>query len=77
MKQSVKMTTPEFSDNQINLISHALCPYVQRSVILLIEQQIPFKRLDIDLANKPDWFNDISPLGKVPVLITNHTSSHL
>jgi hypothetical protein len=29
---------------------------------------VPFERIDIDLANKPDWFLKISPLGKVPVL---------
>src|SRR4030088_132591 len=26
------------------------------------------RRIDIDLANKPDWFLAISPLGKTPVL---------
>jgi glutathione S-transferase len=29
---------------------------------------VAFERIDIDLANKPDWFLKISPLGKVPVL---------
>jgi len=50
------------------LISHKLCPYVQRAVIALTEKGVPFERVDIDLANKPDWFLQISPLGKVPVL---------
>jgi glutathione S-transferase len=53
----------------LKLISHKLCPYVQRAVIALIEKGIPFERIDIDLANKPDWFLKISPLGKVPVLV--------
>ena len=52
----------------IELISFDLCPFVQRSVITLLEKDIPFKRTNIDLANKPDWFLQISPLGKVPVL---------
>ena len=30
---------------------------------------MPFERIDIDLANKPDWFLKISPLGKTPVLV--------
>ena len=53
---------------KLKLISHALCPYVQRAVIALAERGVPFERIDIDLNNKPDWFLKISPLGKVPVL---------
>ena len=55
-------------DAETHLISHKLCPYVQRAVIALNEKGVPFERIDIDLANKPDWFLKISPLGKVPVL---------
>ena len=54
----------------LKLISHKLCPYVQRAVIALKEKGVPFERVDIDLANKPDWFLKLSPLGKVPVLVT-------
>lgn len=50
------------------LVSHHLCPYVQRAAIALIEKGVPFERLNIDLANKPAWFLEISPRGKVPVL---------
>jgi glutathione S-transferase len=50
------------------LVSHHLCPYVQRAVIALTEKGVPFTRTYIDLANKPDWFKQISPLGKVPLL---------
>lgn len=53
---------------KLTLISHKLCPYVQRAVIALNEKGVPFDRIDIDLANKPEWFLKISPLGKVPVL---------
>jgi len=52
------------------LVSHPLCPYVQRVAIALAERGIPFERIDIDLANKPDWFLALSPLGKVPLLET-------
>lgn len=54
---------------QLKLISHKLCPYVQRAVIALTEKGVPYERIDIDLANKPDWFLAISPLGKTPVLL--------
>lgn len=50
------------------LVSHALCPYVQRVAIALSEKNAPFERATISLAEKPDWFTGISPLGKVPLL---------
>ena len=53
----------------LTLVSHKLCPYVQRAAIALAEKGVPFDRKDIDLANKPEWFLKISPLGKVPVLL--------
>ncbi len=52
-----------------HLISHALCPYVQRAIITLEEKNISYTRSDIDLLNKPDWFQQISPMGKVPLLL--------
>lgn len=50
------------------LVSHHLCPYVQRAAIALAEKGVPFERVNVDLANKPDWFRAVSPLGKVPLL---------
>lgn len=50
------------------LISFKLCPFVQRSVINLLEKKVDYEIRYIDLANKPDWFLKISPFGKVPVL---------
>ena len=55
----------------LKLISHSLCPYVQRAVISLTEKNVAFERVDIDLANQPDWFLALSPLGKTPVLVVN------
>lgn len=54
---------------QLILVSHALCPYVQRAAIALAEKGVPFERRTIDLADRPDWFRALSPLGKVPLLI--------
>lgn len=51
------------------LISHTLCPYVQRVAITLAEKGLVHERRDIDLANKPAWFLEISPMGKTPVLL--------
>lgn len=54
-----------------HLISHVLCPYVQRSIITLEEKNIAYTRTDIDLAKLPAWFEEISPLGKVPILLVD------
>jgi glutathione S-transferase len=54
---------------ELTLISHPLCPYVQRAAIVLAEKGVLFARRYVDLANKPDWFLAVSPLGKTPVLI--------
>jgi glutathione S-transferase len=59
---------------KLTLISHKLCPYVQRAVIALAEKDVPFERIDVDLAAKPGWFLKISPLGKTPVLLVGDTA---
>jgi glutathione S-transferase len=60
--------------SRLKLISHKLCPYVQRAVIALTEKGVAFERIDVDLANKPDWFLKISPLGRTPVLQVGDTA---
>lgn len=57
----------------LTLISHTLCPYVQRAVIALKEKQAAYERVDIDLDARPDWFLALSPLGKTPVLRVGDT----
>lgn len=56
---------------RLTLISHPLCPYVQRVIIVLEEKDMPYECIDIELANKPEWFLKLSPLGKTPVLLVN------
>lgn len=62
-------TKPAESKSRLTLVSHHLCPYVQRAAIALAEKGVQFERVTIDLAAKPDWFLTLSPLGKVPLLI--------
>ena len=52
----------------LHLISFKTCPFVQRAVITLKHKNIDFDITYIDLADPPDWFLEMSPLGKVPVL---------
>ncbi|KAI4302375.1 hypothetical protein MLD38_038127 [Melastoma candidum] len=44
------------------------CPFCQRVLLTLEEKNIPYTTKLVDLGNKPQWFLDISPEGKVPVI---------
>lgn len=59
--------------DRLKLVSHPLCPYVQRAVIVMTEKQVAFERVDIDLADKPAWFLALSPTGKTPLLMVGET----
>jgi glutathione S-transferase len=61
--------TPAQATLRLTLVSHHLCPYVQRAAIALAEKGVPFERRWVDLADKPEWFRRLSPLGKVPLLL--------
>ena len=52
----------------LHLISFKTCPFVQRAKITLNQKNVEHQITYIDLAEPPDWFLDLSPLGKVPVL---------
>jgi glutathione S-transferase len=55
----------------MKLISLKICPFVQRVTAMLAVKNIPYEIEYINLNNKPQWFQDISPNGQVPVLITD------
>ncbi|MET0026726.1 MAG: glutathione S-transferase family protein [Candidatus Thiodiazotropha sp.] len=57
----------------IRLISFELCPFVQRSEILLRQKQVPHDLTFIDVEHPPEWFVRLSPTGKVPVLLVDDT----
>lgn len=54
--------------DRIELITAEVCPYAQRTHMALIEKGLDFERREVDLANKPDWFQKVSPYSKVPVV---------
>ena len=54
--------------NELEIISAEVCPFAQRSLIALLEKGVSCRHTEIDLRNKPDWFADVSPYSKVPVL---------
>ncbi len=54
---------------KVQIYSAEVCPYAQRTRLMLAEKGVDFELNEIDLANKPDWFGDVSPYGKVPVVV--------
>ena len=56
---------------QLELVSFKVCPFVQRSVVALNEKQVTFKLTHIMPGDEPEWFKEVSPLGKVPVLLVD------
>lgn len=53
-------------DLELILFDH--CPFAQRALITLLHAGLPHKATYIDHANRPEWFEGVSPLGKVPIL---------
>jgi glutathione S-transferase len=54
--------------SELELLSYEACPYAQRTRMALIEKGIDFTLTEVDLYNKPEWFKQLSPYGKVPLL---------
>lgn len=50
----------------VEVFSAEACPYAHRTRLVLLYKKIDFSLTEIDLANKPDWFAEVSPYGKVP-----------
>ncbi|HET9599072.1 MAG TPA: glutathione S-transferase family protein [Anaeromyxobacteraceae bacterium] len=57
--------------HRLKLVSFDICPYVERSRIVLLEKGLPHDIAFIDLADKPAWFLEVSPMGRVPVLLVD------
>lgn len=59
--------------SDLKLVSAEVCPFAQRSRLVLLEKALDHEIVEIDLRNKPDWFAAVSPYSKVPVLLDGET----
>lgn len=48
-----------------------VCPFVHRTRLVLAEKGLEHEYVAIDLRNKPDWYHEVLPTGKVPLLEHN------
>ncbi|CAL1708519.1 unnamed protein product [Somion occarium] len=54
---------------RITLYTAKICPYAHRVEIALAEAKAEFKRFEIDLKNKPEWYAPkVNPASKVPAI---------
>ncbi|KAG5557333.1 hypothetical protein RHGRI_007551 [Rhododendron griersonianum] len=44
------------------------CPFSQRVLLTLEEKKVPYKMHLINVSEKPQWFLEVNPEGKVPVI---------
>ncbi|XP_015877026.1 glutathione S-transferase DHAR1, mitochondrial isoform X1 [Ziziphus jujuba] len=44
------------------------CPFCQRVLLTLEGKKVPYKLILINLSDKPKWFLEVNPEGKVPVV---------
>jgi glutathione S-transferase len=54
--------------SDIHFITAEVCPFAQRTHLALFEKGLEYDHSEVDLANKPAWFEEVSPYSKVPVL---------
>lgn len=63
-------TNPPLPKGKLRLYSMRFCPYAQRVHLVLDAKKIPHDIVNIKLSDKPDWYFQRNPLGKVPAIET-------
>lgn len=62
-------TKPELPEDGVpRFFSMAFCPFSHRVRLMLAAKHIEHHKIYVDLIEKPEWYKDFSPLGKVPAL---------
>ncbi|KAF7379142.1 hypothetical protein HZH68_016987 [Vespula germanica] len=65
-KGSIK---PAEIEGQARLYSMKFCPYAHRIRLILSIKKVPHDIVNINLKNKPEWYLEIHPEGKVPAFV--------
>ncbi|XP_078375297.1 glutathione S-transferase omega-1-like isoform X2 [Oculina patagonica] len=59
---------PAHKGEGLRLYNMRFCPFAQRARLVLRAKGIEFESVNINLGDKPEWFLDLNPAGKVPVI---------
>merc|ERR1712080_212775 len=75
---SSESTSADSTNNRIKLISTKGCSGALQIATVLHKKSAQFEYVVIDLEAKPDWFDEINPLGTVPIIqhrndVINHS----
>ena len=59
---------PQNIEGKLRLYSMEYCPFAHRARLVLLAKNVPHDIVNINLINKPEWYKDVHPEGKVPAL---------
>jgi len=59
---------PPLTNGKLRLYAMRYCPYAERAMIALSVKNIPHEVVNIHLQEKPAWYLERNPMGKVPAL---------
>ncbi|XP_050429584.1 pyrimidodiazepine synthase-like [Adelges cooleyi] len=62
---------PDLVPGKLRFYNYRYCPYAHRTQLVLNYKKIPHDTVFINLSEKPDWYLNIFPAGKVPALRFN------
>lgn len=57
---------PKTSSGRLTLFNMRFCPYAQRAMLVALKKNLDFDTININLTKKPEWYESINPLMKVP-----------
>ncbi|CAH8531894.1 unnamed protein product [Schistosoma turkestanicum] len=60
---------PPIDPNRLTLIGFRFCPYVDRVRLALSYYKVDYDLINISLNSKPEWYLEMYPTGKVPLLL--------
>ncbi|PSN45355.1 hypothetical protein C0J52_06540 [Blattella germanica] len=65
-------TCPALQQGKLRLYNMRFCPYGHRVRLVLEAKKIPYDIVYINIRDKPEWYFQINPAGKVPSIETEY-----
>lgn len=62
----------ELRTRDLGLVANVICPFCQRATMMLHEVGADHARVELDFTDRPPWLFELSPEGKIPVLVVGN-----